>query len=202
MGMAGSSSDDHLIVADINYKPPSAAYNSTPPKSINNQVHYFRQEYVTTVTTNTVTITESNYLFNATNNMGQVSSFLAIFDQYFLDSVVFTISNVSSNAGVSSLPQVYTAIDFDSNTNIGVAAIVNFSTCNVSVLGSGKSITRVIRPCNSSGTSNSLVQRTWVDSAYATVNFYGLRTILNNTPAAAILLDVSYSCIWAFRNNI
>jgi len=205
MGMAGSSSDDHLVISDINYRPPSGVYNATPPRSLNNQIYFCRQEYATTVTTNTTTITEANYSFTAQNNMGQVGSFLAIFDQYFLDSVVFTISNVSSNTGVSSLPQVYTAIDFDSAANVGIATIVNFSTCNVTVLGSGKSLTRIIRPClqgSASGNTAALVARTWVDSAYSGVGFYGLRTIINNTPAAAVLLDVSYSCIWAFRNNI
>lgn len=206
LGLAGPRELDHLIVSDLSYRPTPASFNARPPRNLLSQVYFVRQDYNTTTTTNTTTITESNYYWAASSYMLQFTSYLAVFDQYYLHSVVATVANLSSNSGVSSLPQVYTAIDFDNTANLGsLAAIQAYGTCNADILAPGGSVTRIIMPCNQLrlGSSDaSGISRSWCDSANTGVAFYGYRLIANNTPAAATIMELTFSMIWAFRNNI
>lgn len=205
LGMAGSSSDDHVVMADMQLRPVSNTFYSRPPRSLFNQIYFVRQDQCTTQTTNTTTISENNYNWSASNNLIQLSNFAAIFDQYALYSAVVSISNLSNNAAVASLPQVFTAIDFDNTSSIGLVGIQAFSSCNADILKPGGSVTRIIVPntkVSNGSVAGSGMSRNWLDMAAPSVAWLGLRTIANNTPGAAIVLDVSFSLTWAFRNTI
>jgi len=206
LGMGGSRDNDHFIVSDLTNRPVNPVFNARPPRNITNQIVWLRQNFAQTLTTNTTTTTETNFYWTAVNYMLQYTNWLALFDEYCCHSVVITIQNPNTNAAVASLPEVFTAIDYDNSTTLGSqAAITAYSTCNAAVLGPGESVTRFVMPCQTTFVSPSTslgVTRCWVDSAYNGAAFYGVRTFIQNTPGAAIVLDVSFSIIWAFRNTI
>lgn len=137
--------------------------------------------------------------------MQDFASWLLLFDQYYLHSVVLSIANTVAPGGTATLPQVFTAIDFDSSAVLGsIAKISGYNTCNVATLGSGDSVTRYVEPCNATYVGPTVaagVTRTWVDSAYNNVPFYATRSILNTT-TAVVQLDYTYTLLWAFRNSI
>jgi hypothetical protein len=207
--MAASGSNDHFIKADLTYRPPSAAFKSKPPARMLNQIYWIRQNYTTSVTTSATALTEINTSFTAVTNMQQYGSYLAVFDQYCLHSVVYTVANTSVGTGVNTNPTVYTAIDFDNTSNLGSAgAIQAYGTCNTAVLASGESVTRYFEPCtagyvytNVSG-NYAVAQRTWIDSASTGISFYGIRTLIPATSSGATILSLTFACVWALRNNI
>lgn len=205
LGMGSSRTNDHLIVSDLTFRPPNQTFNASPPRQILNQVYWIRQSSPGTITTSTTVITEINSSFSASGNLLQSAQYLAVFDQYCLHSVTYTIQNPNNNSAVGSLPQVFTAIDFDNTTNLGsTTAISAYGSCNIAVLAPGEGVTRFVRPCQLGFVqpSTTLVStRQWVDSVNTNASFFGVRTIVSPT-SAAIILDQSFSLIWAFRNNI
>jgi hypothetical protein len=168
------------------------------------QIYWMRDTLTQNLTLSTSGITESNFIWQAATNMQQVSTYLTIFDQYALHSVVITITNPNTNAGGNTLPQIFTAIDNDNIVNIGsINAIQAYGTCNVANLGPGKSVTRVVFPTTENSTGNqpyATLIRAWVDSMKPTIPFFGLRFI-GSSVSAAITLDFNFSFVWAFRNN-
>jgi hypothetical protein len=207
MAMAGSGADDHLITEDFRHRPPSSTFSATPPKTLTNQIYWHRCVISDQVTTNTTTITESNIAFTASNAMQQTATFLALFDQYYLAEVFVTIANNTLVSSTSvSMPQIYTAIDYDNVTNLGgVNLLSGYSTCNSTTLGPGKSLTRYLKPVvapSLGGTGSAGVARIWVDNAFNAIPFFGFRQITQNTPAGAQSLDRTWTCTWAFRNTV
>jgi len=204
LGLSGTRADDHLVRADLTYRPVTPYFSARPPRNLLNQIYWVRQESSTTLTTSISVIVETNFDWSALLNMQQYTQYLAVFDQYYLHSVVATFSN-SSSASATLMPQLYTAIDFDNVVPIGsVAAINGYSTCNSDVLAGGKSVTRVIMPCmrTSAETTNAAsITRLWISSAVPSIPFYGLRTIANVT-SVAINIDVTFAFIWGFRNTV
>jgi hypothetical protein len=158
------------------------------------------------VTTSTTVVTETNIAPSISTFLQQYATWCLLFDQYFLHSFTVTIANNSPEGGTGALPQVFTAIDFDSSANIStLGAISAYGTCNVTTIAPGNSVTRFCQPCNASylgSTATAGVTRSWVDCAFTGVLFYGIRSIVNNTPAATIQLDYTFTTYWAFRNTI
>jgi hypothetical protein len=206
MGMVGSSATDEFVRSDLQLRPPSGIYTATPPKQITSRITWIRCSTQAVITTSTTVFTETNTSFTANPFLTQYSSWLGLFDQYFLDHVVITIANNSPEGGTAAIPQVFMAIDFDSVQALGsIAAISAYANCHVSTLAPGNSVTRVVRPCNASylgGSTNSGVNRSWVDTIYNNVPFYGFRSIANNTASATVQLDYTYAYVWALRNSI
>jgi hypothetical protein len=174
-----------------------------------NQIYWIRQNYTTTITTSSASLTEVNTSFTAVADMLQYGSYLLVFDQYCLHSVVYTVANTSVSSGVNANPTVYTSIDFDNINNLGsVPAIQAYGTCNTAVLASGQSVTRYFEPCTAGYVYTNLAgnyavaQRTWIDSASTGISFYGVRTIIPATSSGAVILSLTFACVWALRNNI
>lgn len=206
MGMAGTSAADEFVRSDLSLRPVASAYTASPPRNLSSKIWWVRANTQQVVTTSTTVVTENNISFTANPFLTQYASWLALFDQYFLDHVVVTVANNSPEGGTAACPQLYTAIDFDNVSALGtLAAISQFNTCHVSTLAPGNSVTRLVRPCNASylgANATAGVTRSWVDSTFNGVPFYGYRLIVNNTVAATVQLDVTISCLWAFRNTI
>jgi hypothetical protein len=211
MAMVGSSQTDHIHSQDFLRKPPSNTFHATPPRALSEQIYFVKMLFSDQVTTNTTTIVENNLSFTyaSTNSPGTLITW---FDQYFLAEAWMTIANNSNNiqTGVTvTLPQVYTALDWDNTTNLNsVTTLAQFNSCECDVLGPGNSLTRYIQPASvvnvgvSAGGGNSATSRLWSDCANPNVVFNGFRCIVQNTPAAALSLDRTTTLIWAFRTAV
>lgn len=207
MGMAGTSATDHFIRDDLRVRPPSGVFKARMPKVLSNQVWWVRSSYQQVLSTSTTAITEQNFAPNAAAGfLVQYLTYFALFDEYFLDSMVMSIANNSPEGGTGACPQVFTAIDFDSSANLGaLSAISAYGTCNITTIAPGNSVTRYCKPTNATYLGNTAaagVTRTWVDCQSQNVPFYGFRSIINNTPTAAIQIDYTLTLYWAFRNSI
>jgi hypothetical protein len=204
--LMGARALDNVVSSDFRIRPPSNLFRSIPPKTLDNQVYFYRCMFSDQATTNTTTITESNLFWTAATHLIGANHWLAVFDSYYLAEVWVTVANNSFNPTVSALPQFYTAYDFDNVSNVGsVAALEGHSGINCSVLGPGQSVTRYIQPCVSpdiSGLSSAGTLRTWIDAADTAVPFFGYRSIVQNTPGGALSCDRTTTLVWAFRNAI
>jgi hypothetical protein len=197
---------DHLIKSDLTLKPLSADYKSKPPRNIGNQIYYVRQTFNSAITTSTTTFVENNLSWSLTGALTQYAQYAVIFDQAFLHSASVTVTNAEPPGATATLPIVYTAIDFDSTTNLGsINTLVGYSTCNASTLAPGQSVTRFVYPCNKpavGATAGTGVGRVWLDTtAGAAVPFNGIRLIVAST-TASIPIDAIQELTWAFRNTI
>jgi len=193
---------------DLVFRRQNMNIVQTPPRQMSNQIFWTKFKADTQITVSSTAISENNYAFTASFFTGS-TTFLSSFDQYCIHSVVVTIS---SNANVSTPFRVWTAIDYDSVGAIGLAAIQNYSTCAfASVAGGGDSShERLLYPCVAPQVTNSSnlpvpggVGRMWLDSAFPTVNHYGIRTIIEpwvSTGASAV--EVTFTGIFGFRNGI
>jgi hypothetical protein len=202
--MQQSAADDHVIKADYTLRPPVAVYRATPPKNLNNQIHFVRYTWTSLINTSVSGITEQNFSFTAANSMQ--TGWLALFDQYCCDHVTVTCCNTGNDTNGGQIPEVVTNVDFDSISVLGnIATLAGYSNSNVATLNSGKSVTRFIQPANApsvGGFNSSAVSRLWVDSAFNSVPFYGYRSIISATPGGVYPILYSISVVWAFRNTI
>jgi hypothetical protein len=206
MGMAGTSATDHFVSQDLSLRPVPGVFRATIPRNVGNQIVWQRASYQQVITTSTTAITEQNYAPTIGTFLPAYANWCALFDQYYLAAFTVSIANNSPEGGTAAIPQVFTAIDFDSSANLGsMAAISGYSSCNVTSLAPGNSVTRLVQPCNASyvgSVAASGISRTWVDSATTTTLFYAFRSIVNNTASATVQLDYTITMYWAFRNTI
>jgi len=201
IGLVGTRGDDHVVLSDLTYRPVPPTYNSKPPRQLLNQVFFSRQTTAAVITPGASAV-EANIAFSAAVDMEQYTSYLNIFDQYYLHSAVITLTNELNSNSNTSFPVVHTAIDFNSVDNLGsIAGIESYGTHNVDVLTPGKSVTRIIMPCVGTTTNSApLVTRMWVNSSNTTLPFFGFRSITEANGFGVI--NVAISCIWAYRNTI
>jgi len=209
----GSSATNNTIVDDFRRKAIPTSFNVHPPRSLGNQVFWARYSAQAVVSTSTTAIFESNYNFALSGfvTSSQITSLSGVFDQFALYCVICNIANNSPEGGTGVIPQVYTALDFDNTINLGsIGGISEFESCNVTSIAPGNSVSRTVMPSLSASAFSSslgnyypaLLQRSWVDLAYPSTSYYGFRSIVNNTPGAAVQLDYTFTLIVAFRNTV
>jgi len=177
----------------------------TPPRKLSNQIYWSQFKYDQQFSVSSTGITENNLYFTA-SLFSTVTNFLAAFDQYCIHSVVVTFS---SNNQLTSPIRLWTAIDYDSTTNFGsILGIQGLSTCAFHSIAAETSGERLLYPCTAPQVTSAAlpvpggIARAWVDSAYPSVNHYGLRTISQATISTVSSgLEVTYTAILGFRNS-
>jgi len=189
--------------SDLSIKPPSARIPTNVPSQIANVI-FWDVTNVRSTMAYAVGITESNFAFSLASHP-KVASLQTIFDQWCIPLVSVTWMNLSSPGSLNVLPELHTAIDFDGIATLGsIAAIDQYDTIIVTPMADGKKYTRSVRPSNVStltGGSGS-VPGSWCDVATPSVNFNGIRSIINNLSAYATgSIIVEYNCWFAFRGR-
>jgi hypothetical protein len=182
----------------------------SPPKQLSNQIYWAQLSTDDLISLSSTAVTEQNVAFNPSNFQG-FSNLVAAFDQYCIYAVTITIATTVVEASFGAV-QCYTAIDYDSNTAIGKAALEGFSSFNYTSLGPGgqSSLIRFVKPCIAPQVTNSSslpvpggVGRQWLDSAYTTVLHYGFRNIFDvYSSNVTNAVHRVYTGIFGFRNNI
>jgi len=193
--------------ADLMVRPPTNVIPSAVPRSVTDKIIWDVVSYDNVINTSTSTVVETNTNFSL-NYHPQVTSWIALFDQWCIPQATVTYQSQMPSGVGTSAPILYTALDFDSTTNIStIQAIEDFSTCETHLMSHGATHVRSIRPCNkssiqvSSGVSNAGMIRSWVDSSYPTALWFGIRSITGSSGTATNI--VAKVTVWfAFRNQI
>jgi hypothetical protein len=193
---------------DLVFRRQNMNIVQTPPRQMSNQIFWTKFKQDQTISVSNIAVTETNVDFTAAGFPG-VSNFLACFDQYCIHSVVVTFS---SNANVTTPFRIWTAIDYDSISTIGKAALLAYSNCCfASVAGDGStSHERLIYPCTApqlTGTSSlpqaGGVGRSWIDSAYPNIQHFGLRSIVDLwVNFSTLAVEITFTAVFGFRNGI
>jgi hypothetical protein len=211
---AGAGSVDSLIVRsnrasaltvtvpeDLTSMPKGWIFNQRPPRNFLSQIHWVQLTADSLVSTNTATPTETNQSVQLSNFNGY-SAYTGGFDQYACYCYTVTVSPWSNISAANNM-QVWTAIDYDNASAVGVSGIEAFGSCNLSMLAPNGSIERYVRPCVDPSLYNGGygAGRFWVDSGSPSVQHYGVRVILGPTTGGSTV-EISLRALFAFRNNI
>lgn len=220
---SNSSNTDALILAS--HKPTGSSSNvvrsdlilrrqnfnvvQRPPKQLGNQIFWCEMSTDNLLNVSLIGPTE----FNTTVSASAFVPFTAaasFFDQYCIYAITVTITSMLVEVTYPAL-QVYTAIDYDSVSNIGKSGIQGYTSMNYTSLAPGgvNSITRFIKPCISSQITNTSnlpvpagVQRAWLDVAYPSIPHYGFRSLTDTFVANVTgAMHVTFTAVMGFRNN-
>jgi len=201
-----TGSTTNVVSSDLLLKKQNFNIVESPPRSLGNQTFWCKESYDSSLNISSSTITEFNIVTAGVNFSG-FSSAQGFFDQYCIYSLTFTFT---SNLVAGYSVRLMTAIDYDNVANIGVVGIQAYSSFNETVLGGNgaDSLVRFLKPCIAPQvTSSNLpvaggISRSWLDIAYASVQHYGLRTII---PVAAVsqvgAINLTITAVFGFRNN-
>lgn len=189
---------------DLSRRRPNFTANQVPPRSLRNQIYWVQEsKSVGPLTLSSSGSSEYNFAF-ALADLSNASNLAALFDQYFIHSVlaIFTFEDI-----VAPFPRLYTAIDYDSVAAIStVPAIQQYQSVLESICSPVLSVQRLVRPCclgsvflSSSSDGNAAVGPRWLDCDVSTVEHYGLRSITTvASNANPISLELVYTV--GFRN--
>lgn len=179
--------------------------NSVPiliPRNLRNQIHWFTSSYQISFNSSTATPVTGAFTFQL-SSVNDYTSYQAVFDQYAIVAAVVRIIPDSSSAITNTGP-LLTAIDYDDATApTSLLALREYATL-VST-GGREAQTRVVYPRMAvaaySGAFTSYAnQRSWVDIASSSVQYFGLKYGIDTT-TTAISYDVEISLVFCCRNN-
>jgi hypothetical protein len=206
-GMASAKQDTQISPMDLTLRPPSRTFNARPPRNLLSQIHWLRgQGQIDFATSTTLTTQLATTFF--LNQVPFASEVASLFDQYAMAEVAWSVSNIS-DAGVATL-SIHSVIDFDGQSFLtpptSITTLDQYSTCVTSILGVGKSVVRVVRPCVEStlytgGTGGYATERLWIDSGNTNVPHYGILAVADVTPGGSVNGRVTYTYLVACRNN-
>jgi len=200
-----TGSTTNVVRSDLTTRRQNFNIIGSPPKNFFTQTFWNEFTIDTQLSVNAISVGEANFSFTAAQFPG-TTSFLAAFDQYCIYSVTCTYSLIQS---ADLIIRIYTAIDYDSVTNIGKAGIQAFSTFNYTNLTQNDSLVRYLKPCIAPQvTSSSLpvaggISRAWIDSGYSSVAHYGLRNVIDiGATSINSIINLSFTAVFGWRNSI
>jgi hypothetical protein len=203
-----TGSTSNVVRSDLTSKRQNFNIVQRPPKNLITQNFWCEMTIDDMVSLSNTAVTEVNVVFSA-SNFSTFANAAAFFDQYCIYAVTTTIATLVVEASFGAV-QCYTAIDYDSGTNIGKAALQGYSTFNYTSLGPGgqSSLIRFLKPCIANQvTSSNLpvpggVARQWLDVAYPSIQHYGLRNIFDVYSASVTnAIHRVHTAVFGFRNN-
>jgi len=157
------------------------------PAASNQKVQITLRAQGTLTTTSTTGITESNFSF-ALNNFSQYTSFVSVFDQYFVYSAEVELMWNLPPGGTAAFGQVYSALDFDNTASLGsVNALLGYKSAKKQDIRPGSVTRRSCCPDNATSVGPSTLAgegRQWLDCSYPAIPYYGIRFIVDKTGAA------------------
>lgn len=192
---------------DLRCKPPSGQIPSSVPRNIPSMLAWDIVKFDTVIAISTSQV-ETNFLFTLTQHP-QAAQWTALFDQWCIPQASVTFRTEMPPGTTQSVPMLYTALDFDSLGNLGsISSIEDFSTCQVTSMSPGRSVTRSIKPCvkmsvqTGGSNTNASLGRVWQDSGSPGTSWFGIRSIIGPTSSSGFNL-IATSTIWyAFRSQI
>jgi len=156
-----------------------------PNDYLGDRVYSFRRHFQGTNITQAAGTDQLGAFAFQLSSLPNASEFINLFDMYKIDYVEVTFRSQFNQQTLTTAsvvtPLLYTIIDLDDNASpVSLAAMENYQTCKVTRFD--KDITRSFRPMfavatgdATSATNATSLRRGWVDLAYDTVKWYGLK---------------------------
>lgn len=195
-GQSGGGPDPR---GDVPHQPKrtyTTISRSLPPTT----VQYTCRQMESSSFTATPTTAITNTYYFTQGGLDGASNFSAMFDQYRLDAIRFSIIpqnnaiNVQAAATVALAP-VYCVIDYDDASALGsIAAARQYDNCIQ--LEPGESLSRTFQPrlalaaYSGSFASYGNMGPTWIDLASPNVQHYGIKVYVPGVDAAQTILQV------------
>lgn len=208
-GASGFGTMNPVKQSDLRVRPPSLLnVPSSVPRNIQRQIVWDVVKLQSLIPAST-TLVETNYLFTLTQNP-QYTSWVSLFDQYSIPQVTIEFDSLTPPGDVGSSPTLYTALDFDNGNTLGsVSAILGYDTAESVVMAPQSRHMRSVRPSSKiaaqqsgGGSSQAVVSGpVWVDSTFASQNFYGIRSILTSL-APSTGVNVVTTIYFCFRGRV
>jgi len=198
-----------VVQSDLTMRRQNFNIIQNPPRQLSNQIYWVQLSYDQQLGASATGPTEVNTYWTA-GNFPEFSDFTSCFDQYCIYSVTTTFTNMANNTTAQAI-RLYTAIDYDSVTAVGKTGIFGFSSFQFTSLaiGGNTSLIRYVKPCLAPQVTSSNVPvpggigRAWVDCGYSGIQWYGLRTIIDQWVATATgVVEMSFTAVFGFRNSI
>jgi len=191
--------------ADLRVKPPNSRnVPQNVPRNIPSQIVWDVVKLDSTITTSTSGVQETNYSFSLSNHP-QVASWTALFDQWCIPQASVTFQSLLPPGSTLIPVKLYTALDFDnSNAITTISALEDYSTASMTVMEPQSRIVRSIRPCikPTVSSSNSAVDRMWIDSGTPSNSWYAIRSMCSQSATSNQTISVTTVIWYAFRNQI
>lgn len=189
---------------DLSVRPLGSSIPKGVPRVISNHIAWDTVKISGSITVSTSSVVETNFSFNLSEHP-QGSSWASLFDQWCIPqaTIVFDSQYPSNTTAAPAI--LYTALDFDNNTNIStIANIGDFSTCAESAMSMGRRVVRSIKPCVKpyvASTASSAVSRMWCDCAVTTTPWYCIRSMVG-VSGVSYFITYTITVWYAFRNQI
>lgn len=201
--LGGYSTGRLTVATDLDFKNNAMTVPFRIPRGIPEMLHWFRANAsYGTITSNNAAAVETNLSFRLTD-CDLSGGLSALFDQYAIVELVVELLP-KQNAIAESTPSgsIWTALDFDNTTNVGLAGIRAFSSAVRSA--AYEPIRRVLQPRVAvsvyKGAFTAFAnQRSWIDSGNTDVNHYGFRSVVEIS-ANAVAWDVMATMAIVTRN--
>jgi len=201
-----TGSTTSVVESDLIAKRQNFNLVQSPPKQVGNMIFWCKQMYTGNFQTSTTTDVENNLQFQL-SSLSDVSSITSFFDQYCIYSVAVNWSIDTQQAVGEITCNLYTALDYDNVSNIGLGGIVGYSTCQQSTISQGTSLVRLVKPCvapalySGSAFTNFGTSRLWCNSSSTNTAHYGIRAIAKQS-AQVITIRVTQTWTIGLRNTI
>lgn len=205
-GGRGAGKGGPINRRDMACKPPSMSNVPRVPRNMPNRVVWDVVKFRVTSGNSTSGVVEVNYFWGLTSNP-QSSQWQALFDQFTIAQASVTWFSIQPPSNGGTIMELHTAIDFDSNTNLGtLSALDDYGTSRVDPLVFNKQVTRSCRPCvkpDISGVAGAAVAPAWIDTVLgASVPFYGIRSMLAPAAGVSNVIVIEQTIWFAFRNTV
>jgi hypothetical protein len=200
-----------VVAQDLSSRPQNFNVVQRPPKNLNNQIHWVQLSVNTQLSCSSTGIVETNFAFSG-GTFPEFSDYTACFDQYCLYSICCTFANIANTQNQQSV-RIGTALDYDSVSNLGSLSLLQgYTTYEEAILGVGgsSSLVRYLKPALAPQLTSVAgipvaggVARMWCDSAYPSIQQYGLRTMTLPWVATANgVVEVNFTATIGFRSGI
>jgi hypothetical protein len=194
------------VAADFARRVPSWALTQSPPKNINSQIYWVQTNSDNGLSISSAVPTFLGQTFQATDS-ALTTALCASFDQYCIYAVYIRLTMQGAFGGTYS-GTVVTCFDYDSVAALGsYSAYLQYNSADECPLTSPLSIERFLKPCvaaelyTGSVAGAYGVTRSWIDSASTSIPHYGFRAAFTGNVNASLVVTVSWTSIFGFRNS-
>lgn len=194
------------VAADFARRIPSWSLTQSPPKNINSQIYWVQSNADNGIAISSSVPTFFGQTYAATDS-SLTTSLCTSFDQYCIYAVYVRLTMQGAFGGTYS-GTVVTCFDYDNVAALSTYnAYLQYNSADEAALTSPLSIERFLKPCvaaelyTGSVAGAYGVTRSWIDSSSNSIPHYGFRAAFIGNTNSGLVVTISWTTIFGFRNS-